>query len=64
MCEFSIRIHVCEVFCVLCDYLFVYLLELVPTNSKGPAYILTTEDSSFLIKKILTPDDGRIGRNM
>jgi hypothetical protein len=30
-----------------------------------PAYtILTTEDSSLLIKKILTPDDGHIGRNM
>jgi hypothetical protein len=29
--------------------------------SKGPAYILTTEDSSFLIKKILTPDGGHIG---
>jgi hypothetical protein len=32
--------------------------------SKGPAYILTTEDSSFLIKNILTLDDGHIGRNM
>jgi hypothetical protein len=27
-------------------------------------YILTAEDSSFLIKKILTPDDGHIGQNM
>jgi hypothetical protein len=26
VCKFSIRIHVCE---VLCNYLFVYLLELV-----------------------------------
>jgi hypothetical protein len=25
------------------------------------AYILTTEDSNFLIKKILTPDDGHVG---
>jgi hypothetical protein len=32
--------------------------------SKGPAGILTTEDRNFLIKKILTPDDGHIGRNM
>jgi hypothetical protein len=32
--------------------------------SKEPAYILKTEDSSFLIKRILTPDDGHIGRNM
>jgi hypothetical protein len=30
---------------------------------KGTAFILTTEDSSFLIKKILTPDDGHIGQN-
>jgi hypothetical protein len=34
------------------------------STSKGPAYILKTEDSSFLNKKILTPDDGHIGRNM
>jgi hypothetical protein len=26
--------------------------------------LLTTEDSSFLIKKFLTLDDGHIGRNM
>jgi hypothetical protein len=32
--------------------------------SKGPAYILTTEDSNFRIKKILTPYDGHIGQNM
>jgi hypothetical protein len=32
--------------------------------SKESAYILTTEDSSFLIKKILTPDDGHIGQIM
>jgi hypothetical protein len=30
---------------------------------KGPAYKLTTEDSSFLIKMIFTPDDGHTGRN-
>jgi hypothetical protein len=29
MCKFSIRIHVCEVFYVLCNYLLVYLFELV-----------------------------------
>jgi hypothetical protein len=27
-------------------------------------HILTTETGSFLIKKILAPDDGHIGRNM
>jgi hypothetical protein len=32
--------------------------------SKKPAYILKTEDIGFLIRKILTPDDGHIGRNM
>jgi adenylosuccinate synthase len=30
--------------------------------TKGPAYILKTENSSFLIKEILTPED--IGRNL
>jgi hypothetical protein len=29
VCEFSIRINVCEILYVSCDYLFVYLLELV-----------------------------------
>jgi hypothetical protein len=29
ICKFSIRIHVCEVFYVSCNYLFVYLLELM-----------------------------------
>jgi hypothetical protein len=33
------------------------------STSKGPAYILTTEDRRFLIKKILTPD-GHTGQNM
>jgi hypothetical protein len=35
--------------------------------SKEPVYIYriyTTEESNFFIKKILTPDDGHIGRNM
>jgi hypothetical protein len=31
------------------------------STSKGPAYILSIEDGSFLIKKILTPDDDHIG---
>jgi hypothetical protein len=26
--------------------------------------ILTTEESNFLIKNILTPDDGHLGRNL
>jgi hypothetical protein len=36
------------------------------SSSKEPAYIhvLTPERSSFLIKTILTHDDGHIGRNM
>jgi hypothetical protein len=32
------------------------------TTHKGPAYILATEDTSFLIKKILTPDDGHLAK--